>query len=275
MRMRCRSASASATPGENTARRSPAPPTLPPVESSPTPIPPTSVPPAATATSPGATNQRPNGLPLTAAFLGAPPIIDGNLAEWTSNAYNVSQIVHGAALWSGGSDLSASLYLGWDNDNLYIAARVRDDAFVQNSRGSQIYLGDEVEIQLDADLAGDFASSSLTSDDYQIGLSPGNFGSVPPEAYRWSPAGISGALSSVDVAASSTGQGYDLEARIPWAVFNVIPSTGARFGFTFSISDNDQTGTSVQQSMVSTVSTRTLLDPTSWGTLVLGDATGS
>ncbi len=244
-------------------------PTLPPV-ATPT-IDLTSEPPPATATTVSGSNTRPNGSPITAAFTSTAPVIDGDLAEWTGDAFNVNQIVFGAASWSGGSDVSGTLFVTWDNDNLYLAVRVTDDSFVQISTGSQLYKGDSVEFQLDANLSADFLSQSLTADDYQIGLSPGNFGSRVPEAYRWYPTSRTGALSSATVAAKQTSGGYDLEASIPWSVFGVTPSTGARYGFAFSISDNDLSATAVQQSMVSTVSTRRLLDPTTWGTLILGE----
>jgi hypothetical protein len=41
-----------------------------------------------------------------------------------------------------------------------------------------------------------------------------------------------------------------------------------------SVSDNDAVGTAAQQSMVSSVSSRTLLNPTTWGTMVLAGAGG-
>ncbi len=253
-----------------TATPSPAPPTLPPLELSPSPTIEITLPASPTATPTVEFDTRPNGSPLTATFLGSPPAIDGSLGEWTSPTFRVNQITYGTSDWSGAGDLSGTLYLGWDNDNLYVAVRITDDIFVQNSQGDQMYRGDEVEIQLDTDLAGDFQASSLNSDDYQIGLSPGNFGSRSPEAYRWLPEGNQGPLGSVEIGAVSTSDGYDLEAKIPWAVFGVFPNAGSRFGFVLSLSDNDLTGSSVQQSMVSTLSSRIFDDPTSWGTLILG-----
>jgi hypothetical protein len=74
----------------------------------------------------------------------------------------------------------------------------------------------------------------------------------------------------VTVAGKATPQGYDLEARIPWTTFSLTPAEGARYGFALSISDNDLAGTAAQQSMVSSVSTRKLTNPTTWGTLALG-----
>lgn len=213
---------------------------------------------------------RPNGAPVTAAFLASAPTIDGDLAEWTSAAHAVDQIVFGAANWTGVSDLSGSFHIGWDDAHLYVGVRVRDDRHVQISTGRYLYRGDAVEIQLDADLPGDYHVAALNADDYQLGLSPGNFGSLPPEAYLWYPAALEGARPTVSVAARQTSDGYTLEARIPWSVFGVTPGAGKSFGFALSLSDNDQAGSALQQSMVSSVATRRLTNPTTWGTLVLG-----
>ncbi|OGO13544.1 MAG: hypothetical protein A2Y93_17305 [Chloroflexi bacterium RBG_13_68_17] len=224
--------------------------------------------PGATATS-GVYSSRPNGSPITAPFMAAAPTIDGNTSEWTGAAYTADRATYGAANWSGTSDLSATYFLGWDTNHLYLAVRVRDDRFVQAASGRYLYRGDSVEMLLDVNLATDYTSNTLSSDDYQLGLSPGNFASLPTEAYLWYPASSEGARTSVAVRARTTTDGYELEASIPWSVFGVVPSDGSRFGFAFSVSDNDAPGTTTQQSLVSGVSTRRLTNPTTWGTLIL------
>lgn len=220
-------------------------------------------------------SSRPNGTPVTADYLAAAPTIDGVLTEWTTTAYTANQVVFGAASWTGTSDLSATYYIGWDAGNLYLAAHVRDDRFVQVSTGRYLYKGDDVEIQLDTDLAGDYYSTGLSGDDYQIGLSAGDFGTRAPEAYRWLPAALEASQSAVTVAGRQTAEGYDIEARIPWSAFGLSPAGGSSYGFALSFSDNDLAGSAVQQSMVSSVGTRRYLNPTTWGTLILARAGGS
>jgi hypothetical protein len=243
-----------------------------------TPPPPTSEAgtPAATATLGGAS--RPNGSPVTAAYLPSAPTIDGNISEWTSTAYAIDQIVFGAANWVGANDASATYYIGWDTGNLYLAVRVRDEAHVQINGGANLrylYKGDDVEIQLDTNLSGDFYATSVDSDDYQLGFTPGNFGTLSPQAYLWIPAAQEGTRASVGVQVRQVTNGYELEARIPWTVFGISPAGGNRYGFAISASDNDLAGTATQQSMVSNVRNRRLLNPTTWGTLILEAPGGS
>lgn len=223
---------------------------------------------------PGTTDTRPNGVPVTAAFISVPAIIDGNLGEWTSTSYVANQALSYAnSSWSGAADLSATYYLAWDADFLYLAVQRIDDTFVQVSTGRYMYRGDDVEIQLDVNLAGDYSSASLSADDFQIGLSPGNFGSLQPEAHLWFPRSSEQSLTTAVVKAIQSTGGYQLEAKIPWATFGFSPESGDRFGFALSLSDNDSPGVATWQSMVSSVTTRRVADPTTWGTLILGSPT--
>jgi hypothetical protein len=229
---------------------------------------------APTATS-SSLSSRPNGDPVTAAYLSTAPVIDGALDEWTTTPYTANQTVPNAGgNWSGASDLSAVYYLGWDANYLYVAVRRTDDVFVQISWGRYMYRGDDIEIQLDTDLPGDFYTAGMGADDYQIGLSPGNFGSIDPEAYRWYPRNLESWIHAASVSAKLVDSGYTLEAKIPWSAFNLTPVAGGHYGFALSLSDNDVAGTSAWQSMVSSVSTRRTSDPTTWGTLILAEPSG-
>lgn len=216
--------------------------------------------------------QRPNGVILRAERLLDAPTIDGDLSEWGNSPYPVNQVTYGRISWSGEQDASGSFQVGWDMENLYFAVKVTDDTFVQISSGKYLFRGDSIEIQFDADLSSDFTSSILNTDDFQIGVTPGNFGSLPSGLYRWFPASLAGPLLNASSAAMKHSDGYQLEGSIPWSTFGITPVLSTSFGFTLSISDNDAAGTASQQTLVSSVSTRMLTDPTTWGTLLLVDA---
>jgi hypothetical protein len=227
------------------------------------------------ATSAASSGTRSNGTLVTAAFLASPPTIDGSLADWDTTPRTANNVVYGASARSGASDLSATYYIGWDQTYLYVGVQVTDDKIVQVSQGRLIYRGDEVELQLDTALDADFSSTTLSADDYQLGLSPGDFDSTDPEAYRWYPSSKAGSVSNITLKSASTTSGYNLEARIPWSVFGTIPEGGNHYGFALSVSDDDQSGEAVQESLISSVATRKLLNPTTWGTLELEPSGGS
>jgi hypothetical protein len=214
---------------------------------------------------------RPNGPVLHAAALRTPPAIDADLRDWPTLPYSLTTVVYQPQNWTGPADQSAVFALAWDANALYLAVKVGDDVHVQTQLGDQIFKGDSLEILLDADLRTDYTQDVLSPDDYQLGLTPGERRIGGPDAYLWYPTERAGRPRGVAVAArqDETGQGYYLEAAIPWSVFNVSAPAGSYFGFVLSSSDNDTPGAAEQQSLISTDPARSLLDPTTWGTLVL------
>jgi hypothetical protein len=207
---------------------------------------------------------------IEANYMPDPPNLDGNLSEWDLPAYPVRHVVYGSSARGGDEDLSATVMVGWDSSNLYLGARVNDDRYVQEARGVDLFKGDSLEILVDTDLTGDFNATSLNADDYQLGISPGSpYPGENTDAYLWYPSSRQGSKPEVRVSSRAREGGYDVEVAVPWSVFGVSPGSGDAYGFAFSVSDNDQTGEQLQESMVSTISTRRLADPTSWGSLLL------
>ena len=213
-----------------------------------------------------------NGDVIFAYQFQTPPMIDSRLDEWTGYVYEIAHEVHDPeGNRSGQSDLYGLFYTGWDVDNFYLGIEVTDDVHVQVQSGALLYEGDDVEIQIDADLSSDFHDSSLSSDDGQVGLSAGDFGSRGPEAYIWLPANREQPGTMIAVAARETGSGYTLEAAIPWWTLGGRPPVETAAGFCLSLGDNDLPGTAKQQTMISTAPARKWGDPTTWGTLILVD----
>lgn len=234
--------------------------------------------------------------------------IDGDLYEWDAPIQKViTHVVYGKDNWSGELDASGTLVASWDNKYLYLGFRVKDDKFVQKATGKDIYKGDSVEILIDGNVSDDYFSQVMNWDDYQIGVSPGknafayiangahlaslvNFGVTDtpdpcatacptpdppapsvgnPQAYIWAPVGEAGKTNEIKIGVLESGKGYQVELRIPWDLLGITPQAGAHYGFAVSISDNDKTGSKVQQTMISNVPTRVYNDPTTWGDLYL------
>lgn len=210
----------------------------------------------------------------TASYFSTKPVIDGDWNDFVNKEYPAEIVVYGGNTWKGRDDLGASFRIGWDAANLYIAVKVRDDKYVQNATGEDIFKGDSIEILLDTKVADDYFYTKLSPDDFQLGISPGrpNTGGTK-EAYLWLPTNIAGSRSQVKIASlRSDAEGITrIEIEIPWSIFEVTPKAGAHFGFALSVSDNDLSTQNVQQKMVSNVKTRVLTDPTTWGDLTLGN----
>jgi len=227
-----------------------------------------------------------SGPSVKAYYLSSKPTIDGGLYDWDQPIQKViNHVVFGAGNHTGENDLSGSVVAGWDKDYLYLGIRVKDDKYVQEGAEEKIYLGDSIEILFDRYVSYDYYLQAMTSDDYQIGISPGkgaidcfiNTGKVaslvtisnPPEAYKWFPKTEAGKVTVMKIGAEKS-DGWQIEMKIPWSVLGVTnPSAGDHFGFAISISDNDIPGTLNQQTVVSNVPGRFYANPTTWGDLVL------
>ncbi|MGH2538202.1 MAG: sugar-binding protein [Candidatus Promineifilaceae bacterium] len=209
---------------------------------------------------------------VLAVRLAQPPELDGLLLEWggvptAESAFPVFTI----ADWDGSDDLTAVWRLGWDENNLYIGVEVDDDLHVQTQTEVSAFRGDSLEMQLDTDLEGDFGPG-LSADDYQLVISPGDFGGVAPSAARFQ--GADGQMpyvpgDNIVVVAQAAGEGYTLEAAIPWSELGAAPTAGMVIGLALNANDNDTPGTARQEMLKSHVSTRVWGDPTSWGTVTL------
>ena len=239
-----------------------------------------------------------SGPSITAGYMENKPGIDGDLYEWKEPIQKViNHVVYGAGKHSGELDCSGTLVAGWDETYLYLGFRVKDDKYVQEAVQEQIYLGDSIEILFDRYVSADYYLQAMTSDDYQIGISPGKGGILkvcsagsgnlssmsfiptatptpctakPPQAYVWFPKTKAGKTTEISIGALTGGKGYQIELKIPWSLLGVSnPSAGDHFGFAVSISDNDRTGKLEQQTVVSNVATRYFADPTTWGDLYL------
>ncbi len=210
-----------------------------------------------------------DGTPLLVASRPATaPTIDSDLSEWTLDL-RLDQNAFGGDQWTGVGDDAAEYALAWDDNRLYLAVRVSDDVFVQTQRGETIFRGDSLELLFDSELGGDFTSTELSADDTQLGLSPGDFAGIGADTFLWFPNERKGSSTGISLAARKTGTGYDLEASIPWSLFNVSPAGGARYGFLLSLNDNDMPNSATQQSMISSTTGRRLTNPTTWATLEL------
>jgi hypothetical protein len=206
----------------------------------------------------------------SAAYLSTAPDINGNWGDWSTKQYSSGYLVYGKANWTGEADLDSAYRIGWDKTYLYVAVKVKDDTYVQNESGDNMYKGDSVEILLDTNLTGDFYTQALNSDDYQLGLNPGK-GDIngPKDAFLWFPRSKTGGVQNVNIGSSLIDGGWMIEAAIPWSTFNIKPYTGMHLGFVLSVSDDDNPDKAVQQSMVSSDPHRVLTDPTTWGDLYL------
>jgi GH18 family chitinase len=201
--------------------------------------------------------------------------IDGKLDDWPAEPSFVlndaSQIAHTVApdSWKGPQDLSAEVWQGWSEEGLYFALRVVDDAHYQTVADSDLWHGDYAEWQFDTQLEKDYNNPGMNNDDYQIGVSVGDYANVPPVAYAWFNGPDASNVIAIQQAYVQTSDGYILEVFFPKELLKELTlEEGAVFGMNVSLSDTDSAGTQ-QKVMLSTSATRIYTDPRTFGKIIL------
>ena len=260
------------------------------------------------------TRERSEKIPgITVSQRTQPITIDGNLDEWKDADWftinKKAQVLYGVGAWRGPQDMSFKAAFQWDPDALYLAVDVTDDVVVQEKQAADMWEGDHIELWLDTDLYGDFNEAVNSSDDFQIGLSPGNFRNLKPEVYVWVPPIDPASLKLIQIASMRTKDGYTIEVRLPTAfIFQTVAKrvgvdpgwvtpllqrlgpelaaleagvldskklrTGFRMGVMVDGSDTDE-ARQPQKCLLSTSPERQWGDPTTFNILELKEAKGA
>ncbi len=212
-----------------------------------------------------------NGDDITLRRSLHPPVIDGKLTEWDgATAFVPPQVILNPNGWKGPADLSALFHASYDDTAFYLSVVVTDNLHVQNAqtRGINLWKGDDVELWFDTQLTEDFDAAEGDADDWQVGISPGDFAKLGPEAFIFRPPDQPGTGIQVVAQPRTDNGGYTLEVAIPWAAIgNFHPRPGQAIGFAASVGDNDQIGTAQQERMISTARRLQWNHPPTFGNL--------
>ena len=186
--------------------------------------------------------------------IAARPVIDADLSEYAdlpainldSQKYLWPPDAPSAKLWTGVDDLSARVWVAWDDEAFYFAARVRDDVHVQERTGSSIWANDSFQIAFDPlndALPPEFTGSSgYDPDDLEFGIALTPEG---PQTFQWtgSPDGAGRLVPQLPLAVTREGDYTLYEWAVPWEHLAPLgPEAGRVFGFNFVLLDTDKPG---------------------------------
>lgn len=175
-----------------------------------------------------------------------PVKIDGNLVEWQTAEGIIfegkKRIALGAEAWEGKEDLSAEIKFMWDEENLYIGAKIHDDFPLINRNGTnnKIWDGDGLEIAFSIDPEADPSRTSFLDCDYQIAFGTGYKQEVEPSNWSWQ---LVSPIKEIEMCILSAKDfnGYYLEAKIPFfEVLGLRLKEGLKIDFDVVINDADQ-----------------------------------
>lgn len=160
--------------------------------------------------------------------------IDGNLSDWEGRPYvfiGRAEDVYpesGRQLWNGPEDLSARIYLGWDSDNIYIAAYVIDDKHYNRNKGARIWDGDAFQFA--------FAPSVKEMQPSNLGLALADEGL---QAQRWEGEEGLWGKSRYAVVRDEANSSTFYEAAIPLEAMGIAGKKGTVFGFNAVVFEDD------------------------------------
>lgn len=234
--------------------------------------------------------------PAATAYKAAEPIvIDGNLDDWNTSSPIVinqeAQVIRDLSFWQGENDLSATVYVMWDEVNLYLAADVTEDTPYGAIEMLPLDGEDNFKVFISTDPTADPARAAYGTNDFLLYLIVDNgywdtaFDRTMVEKdllQRFTTKGMDGGedvLEGYEKASVLTTTGFIYEAVIPWSNFSntkipvYTPATGDTVNFNFAITDISYPcpGTEYIPQMAWTGDLGINTNPSLWGRLTFAE----
>ena len=177
-----------------------------------------------------------------APFFRVPPQMDGRLREdWRADRAAmlhrprfIERVQGGrrpGRFWAGPNDLSATMYLAWDNANLYVAVDVRDDVHTRHDFDADTWQGDCLIIAFDPEGNGGHRMH---------GMDEVHWLALTAKAAVRDGRARPGGEQHAKIKADESGVVYEL--AVPWKELGVAPRVGLRFGLNIMVTDDDGRG---------------------------------
>jgi len=161
-------------------------------------------------------------------------VIDGDLDDWAGMTFIFVPYDKGTTPASDDSDASLEFSVVADDDWLYVAIDVKDDAIINGETDD--WQDDSVEVYVDANHA---RTEEYEGDDAQITVASANIGGDinNPILTGSGNIGDTGAIAAV----VQTADGWIVEAAVPLsnALWNIDPTPGTVIGFNVHFNDDD------------------------------------
>lgn len=158
--------------------------------------------------------------------------IDGVMDDWPGRP-GEPVTARNLVLGKNAGNLDADFRLCWDENNLYLFVQVRDSTPARNkSPGTKLWSGDSLELFLGGDAIGE--AGALRFSDRHI-LLAATTGATPP--FHVEDASPQPTLR-VAVTKNVSGDGYSIEAAVPWSALAIVPAGGREFLFDLGVNDS-------------------------------------
>ena len=182
------------------------------------------------------------GKPLVIDCFRGTPKIDGELNDWDLGALTPAvldtkeQIFPGAgpvANWTGPKDNSGEFYVQWDDNNVYIAAVMKDDKLSNQKKNGDIWSADTIEVFFSAPKA---VTPHKNTTHYQYGFD------VKDQTWNWCNMDGNGGRKPdyLKVKSAKTSDGYICEVALDYSHLKSLDfKAGNAIGFHPCVDDAD------------------------------------
>lgn len=234
--------------------------------------------------------------PVATAHKAANIVLDGSLDEWNLNdpivLSDVTQLVRDGHFWNGPDDLSAKVYIAWDEEYFYIGADVTEDSVFGAIEMLPLDGEDNFQLYISTNPADDPARTEYATNDFKVFLiMDGEYwdtafdrSMVPKDnRQRFISQGMDGGENVLgdgyQVAAVQTTTGFIYEAKIAWSCFSnrnipvYTPAVGDTVNFDFLITDISYPcpGTEYIPQIAWTGTAAIDVNPSQWGRLTFAE----
>ncbi len=170
--------------------------------------------------------------------------IDGNFAEWTtrwSRPQSFDAVIGSKRAWGGMDDASVEIASQWDDEFIYLAARIKDDSIVAPIDAEKIKTGDFTELFLSLGTPENLAttegepSTSVSNRLLRVVARPSDNSTSGVVYFRGD--------HQFNAVCVSTPDGYQMEMAVPVDLFNEAQGTAwTKFALNVKVNDCDTTG---------------------------------
>lgn len=205
--------------------------------------------------------------------------IDGELSDWNDaglcGAATAEKVKNGRKSWRDMLNLSAGVRFRYDEEYLYLAAKVYDNVVERNAPAEKAYSSDCIELLIGLDPSSRTAAlkskkvNKTGKYDYQLLFAPGMGSGKYPEATAWNCKLKTG--SGIKTAYKIFKYGYTIEAAIPWKTLkkDFKAEKGTKLIMTFQIKDSDIKNEPARRAIFWTGDDANWMCPQNWGYLIL------
>ena len=160
--------------------------------------------------------------------------VDGQAEDWDDGGFRVEAMARKGEV-APPDDLLPTARIGWDEQGLLLLVQVTDDIAAEHESQDRLWARDSVEIFVSAGVGSPVRYQLVASS----GADATRGGKLRQRFYEFRQGADSLPKLTAEVASTTSGASYVIEARLPWSNLAAEPEPGGTVGFQLFVNDSD------------------------------------